>query len=195
MTPSWEDYYARVITQPHRPLTAQAVALMSLPARVAIDCGCGTGRDTRYLLEQGFQVHAFDKEAKALDICRQRFADNPKAQLYKEQFEQFCYPQASLIVANASLFFCDPAYFDMVWERITDALLPGGLFCGDLLGINDSWVKSPHHQVTAFTRTHLDALFQNFDILDCTERNEEGETAMGKTKHWHTYTVIARKLG
>ncbi|MFC3853203.1 methyltransferase domain-containing protein [Salinispirillum marinum] len=39
-------------------------------------------------------------------------------------------------------------------------------------------------------------LVQGFDmnpdaVAICHERNEQGSTALGRMKHWHTYTVVA----
>ncbi len=106
---------------------------------------------------------------------------------------EFGYSPVSLIVANSSLFFCPQPAFPDVWQRMIDALPAGGIFSGDLLGVNDSWVSSPDHDVSAFTAADVDALFTGFEIIYRHERDEPGQTALGRSKHWHMHTVIARK--
>ena len=66
----WQKYYAQVSTQPHRKLTAMAVkALNPALQKTALDCGCGTGSDIAYLLEQRFDVHGPLIFAKSLLMC------------------------------------------------------------------------------------------------------------------------------
>lgn len=36
-------------------------------------------------------------------------------------------------------------------------------------------------------------LFKDFEILYFKETEKDGQTALGKTKHWNTYEIIARK--
>ncbi|WP_157735980.1 class I SAM-dependent methyltransferase [Granulosicoccus antarcticus] len=76
---------------------------------MAIDCGCGAGRDTAFLLGKGFTVHAFDKELEAVEFCQKRFESNGNFHATQACFSDFHYPPASLVMAHASLFFCpDP---------------------------------------------------------------------------------------
>ncbi|WP_271273661.1 class I SAM-dependent methyltransferase [Aliamphritea hakodatensis] len=191
----WQKYYAQVSAQPHRKLTAMAVkALAPALQKTAVDCGCGTGSDIAYLLEQGFDVQGFDIREEPLDVCRQRFSGCPQLRLTQADFMGFEYSPVSLIVANSSLFFCPQPGFPDVWQRMMAALPAGGIFSGDLLGVNDSWVNSPDHDVSAFTAAQVDELFTGFEIICRNERDEPGQTALGRSKHWHMHTVIARKL-
>jgi SAM-dependent methyltransferase len=194
MKPSWNEYYKKVITLPHRPMTVEAVNLIvDKDSLVAIDCGCGTGRDIAYLENIGFSVHAFDIEERALEVCNARFCNNPLVIITKSSFADFDYPDANLVIANSSLFFCPETEFKVSWSKITDSLSAGGVFCSDFLGSTDSWVKSPAHEVTAFTRDEVMGLLTEFDIISFFERDEDGKTALGREKHWHTYSVIAVK--
>ncbi len=191
----WQQYYARVSAQPHRKLTAMALqALDPELSKTALDCGCGTGSDIAYLLEQGFDVHGFDVRQEPLDVCRQRFSGSPRLQLTQADFSDFCYSPVSFVIANSSLFFCPQPAFPQVWQTLVAALPVGGVFSGDLLGVHDSWVNSPDHDVSAFTASEVDELFAGFKIIYRHERDEQGKTALGRSKHWHMHTVIARKV-
>ena len=190
----WEEYYAKVIRQPHHSIVEQAVEhVANKPQRVAIDCGCGTGRDTAYLLAQGFEVHAFDSELSALEICEKRFAGNRLLHLTHSSFEAFAYPTADLIVANLALFFCNPEGFQGVWRKISDALPVNGVFCGDILGLKDSWAQAEGRTVTALAEVEVRALFEQFEIIGWHEQDEFGRTALGREKHWHFYSILAKK--
>ncbi|OMH39216.1 hypothetical protein BGP75_05380 [Motiliproteus sp. MSK22-1] len=163
--------------------------------KVAVDCGCGTGRDTLYLLGEGFVVHAFDRNSKALEQLRHSTASAGQTSLISSQqsFEQFEFPRAGLINASACLYFCSPSAFDQFWSRLVKSLLPGGIFSGHLMGANDSWINSKRPPLTWHRESDLAQMFTGFDILHWDEYDGEGETAIGQKKHWHTYRIVARK--
>lgn len=191
---NWQAYFQKTEQRPYRPLLEAAVAADASGCKVAVDCGCGTGNDVAYLLEQGYQVHAFDQQADAIQICQRRFGDHSQLQLSEASFDQFQYPRAGLMVANSSLFFCDQQHFAHCWTAIQSALVSQGVFCGDFLGPDDSWEPLPGRPLTRLRQEEVEALFDGFEILRCYERNEPGKTAIGHVKHWHTFTVLARKL-
>lgn len=36
-------------------------------------------------------------------------------------------------------------------------------------------------------------LFSEFEIIDFLKSERDGKTGLGKTKHWHTFDIIAKK--
>ncbi len=191
---NWPEYYKKVISRQPSPILVEACRLIPEKARtIAVDCGCGAGRDTAYLLEQGFEVHGFDVEKNALEICRERFIDDPDVYLSLSSFELFDYPKVSLVNAGCSLFFCSPESFTLAWKKMTDSLEDGGLFCGDFLGYKDSWLEDESQTLSFFNNHEMKRIFDGFEILKWLERDEQGKTALGRNKYWHTYSVIARK--
>lgn len=121
----------------HRPILEKALGHFPNLPLIAIDCGCGAGNESAYLLSKGFNVHAFDISIDAQKVCAERFKDDSKFIFYHESFENFNFPSASLIIASSSLFFCDPNYFYSVIKRIIKALPEGGILVVDLLGTQD----------------------------------------------------------
>ena len=125
----WKTYYQQVLQYPQRPSTERAVALLKQQNLVAVtsevvvvDCGCGIGRDSAWLLEQGFSVFGFDNAEQAIEICLQRFVDQPQAHFTVNNFVEYQYPKADVIIANASLFFCSRSDFSVL------IILATGLF-------------------------------------------------------------------
>ncbi|RED51517.1 class I SAM-dependent methyltransferase [Aestuariispira insulae] len=191
---SWDTYYQSVADFPPRPLTVKLAArLADRPEKTAIDMGCGSGRDFSHLLENGFSVHAFDAEQRSIDLCRVRFGGHPRLTLRHCGFDGFDYPKADLVLAWASLYFCPADKFDLVWGRIQSALKPGGYFCGDFLGVRDSWVADECRAMASFTEEASRAFLQGLEIEMFHIRDEAGQTVAGREKHWHTFTVLARK--
>lgn len=190
---NWASYHAASLQVPVYPHLVQAVKRLGLvPGRVAVDVGCGAGRDARYLLEQGFEVHAFDQDADAIGHL-QDLGEHPGFTARQCRFEDFDYPRADLISACSSLFFCPPAAFERAWQKIAQALRPGGVFCGHFMGPQDSWAQMDRDDLSIHRREQLDALFEGFELLDVHEHNQPGRTLVGREKHWHTWSVLARK--
>jgi len=192
-------YYDATSTRNIRAELEQAVAMVGEP-RVAIDCGCGAGADIAFLRQHHFVVHAFDIEAESIQRCTQRFKDDTAVHLSQTSFDSFNYPSAGLIVADASLFFCRPDKFDGVWQRITDALVAGGVFSGSFLGPNDTMATADFDkqafwpEVLTQTEAQLRPRFKNFDIISWTEHEQQGKTAQGVAHQWHIFAVVARKI-
>ncbi|HHF2969620.1 TPA: class I SAM-dependent methyltransferase [Vibrio diabolicus] len=194
MSAQWNEYYQKILNQPHRPNVENAVNLLKLESKVALDIGCGIGRDSHFLLEQGFNVHAFDSHEDAVKTCLTRFDGHKRFSISQCCFTEFDYPQCSLVIANASLFFCPDESFEQVWTKIDSALQPGGIFCGDFLGVKDSWVASEMHpNITALTQKEVESLFADYELISLNERDEDGTTVVGSPKHWHMFSVTARK--
>ena len=80
-----------------------AVENISEP-KIAIDCGCGAGADINYLASNDFVVYGFDVEEESISRCKSRFKNIDNVFLSKSSFNSFSYPQASLVVADASFF-------------------------------------------------------------------------------------------
>ncbi|CAH1576823.1 hypothetical protein THOE12_50204 [Vibrio rotiferianus] len=39
----------------------------------------------------------------------------------------------------------------------------------------------------------MEALFEDYEIVHFYERDEDGSTAVGSTKHWHMFSITAIK--
>ena len=189
----WQQFYQKTLSRPHHTRTELAANTDNRSINVAIDCGCGSGADTAYLADQGYQVIGFDINREAIEICQTRFEYEPWVKVHESSFEDFNYPMASLIIANASLFFAKPDEFYLTWLKLTGSLEKGGVFAGDFLGLNDDWAKAHSMPITALSKSQVFMLFEDFDVIEFHERDEIGSTQLGKKKHWHTYSVIAIK--
>lgn len=168
-------------------------------ARNAIDCGCGAGSDIAFLRANGFTVHAFDIDPEAIARCKRRFGGDDSVSLSQDSFSTFHYPRASLIVADASLFFCPEEEFADVWEKICAALVPGGVFVGSFLGPEDT-MAGPGYDRAAFWPNVLVASehmvkewLRPFEIISFTEHRKSGTAPGGNCHNWHIYSAVGRK--
>lgn len=192
-TEIWQQYYEKALRRKHSPRTEFTIKLNDSGVNVAIDCGCGTGCDIANFETQGYQVHGFDINPDSISICRDRFGNNALIDITQASFDSFDYPKSGVITANSSLFFTDPATFKQTWCAITSSLNAGGVFAGDFMGVNDSWASGYRSATMPLTQQQVTDLFVDFKVVRIHERNEQGKTALGKIKQWHTFSVVAVK--
>jgi SAM-dependent methyltransferase len=194
----WVAYYNAVEGRPPRDTLLAALAQFEAEPfegipRVAVDLGCGDGRDTVELLRRGWQVLGIDGEATAIARLLERSEANcERLQTQIARFESLTLP-ASVDLINASfcLPFCPPEHFPYLWNEIATSLRVGGRFCGQLFGDQDSWASDP--LITYQTRAEIEQLLQPFAIEMLNEENHPGTTALGEEKHWHIFHIVVKK--
>src|SRR5712692_9982615 len=123
----WARFYKHTRERPPWPRMIRAVSLVAHRER-ALDLGCGAGRDTRYLLEQGFQVTAVDADANAMAIL----ATFPQEKLraIQSSFVDFEFESYDLINAHFSLPFLAREQSYAVFALAPPALNPEGISVG-----------------------------------------------------------------
>ena len=148
--------------------------------------------DHLVLLEQGWQVLALDAEPEALSALRERTPALLQGRLETRQarFETVTLPRCDLLNSSFALPFCEPAQFPALWNGITAAVRPGGLFCGQLFGERDSWASKG---VTVVDAAALQQVLREWNVLLHREEEEDGHTAVGRPKHWHIHHLVLQR--
>lgn len=186
-----ESYYQATLNRPLHDI--YHLLEPHLPASgVAIDLGCGVGTATLFLARHGLKVIAVDKQCRALEILKSRLEPGMSVELVHADMSEWQVPKADVIIAGFALFFLDQSQLEAFWPRVAEALPPGGLFAGQFLGPNDEWADKGHALVDD---PALRRMLNSFETIHYEEVDREGQTALGKAKHWHVFHVVARKLG
>lgn len=177
---------------PALPILLHALTQWHEPPGLAVDLGCGAGRDTLELLRCGWRVLAIDREPEALQrLCAQVTPEQAeRLDTRLARFEALTLPRAELVNSSFALPFCTPDRFADLWRAIEQAVPRGGLFAGYFFGERDQWA-SP--DLTIHSRERLDAQFADWALLHLQESERDGLTAKGACKHWHLFSVVARR--
>lgn len=199
----WPAYYAATVDRPAWGTTIDAAerfdeedrAAAAAPAepRLAVDLGCGAGRDTRELLRRGWRVLAVDQEAAAIEALTAATpeADRPRLEGVVADLASFELPPCDLVVASVSLQLLPEPDYAAVFARITRALRVGGRFAGLLYGDRDEAASDP--DCTCPSPEAVRGYLAAFEMESWHEREEDGHMALGDAHHIHLMEVVARR--
>lgn len=99
--------------------------LAQLPAGAAIlDFGCGSGRDTAYFLERGFDVTPTDGSARLAALASDYLGAPVRVQEFNELEDEALYDG---VFASASIMHLEYERLVQVMPKLVRALKPGGV--------------------------------------------------------------------
>lgn len=193
MSKDWKEFHA--ISAKAEPAWLAVEALKFVAAKeAALDIGAGSLRDSRYFLEQGFRtVTAMDMSPALQDYAKDIKDEGFRAVV--SSFADFAYPERTydLVYAKASLPFNPPETFDAMFARVKEAVKPGGILAVNFFGPHDAF-NTPGSGMTFHTREQVEAMLEGFDlVIPLHEVDREQPSMNGELKHWHIFTVIARR--
>lgn len=106
---------------------------MNIKPKNAIDLGCGAGRDTIYLIKNGWNVLSIDRENTREIIADKLNNEEIKRFNFKcLSFENIKLDKSNLLVSNFSIPFCNKNYFNEFWREISNSILKERIFCWQL---------------------------------------------------------------
>lgn len=191
----WAAYYEKLRDRPpRRTLLAALDRFDATPAgALALDLGCGDGRDTIEMLRRGWRVIAVDAEPEALRQLQARpLPPGSDVTPVVARLEEVPIPLGvQLINSSFAMPLCEPRAFRDLWGRIREGLPPGGRFSGQWYGPRDSWVGRPG--MTFVGRAEAEAMLDGLDVEVFEEEESDGVTPRGTAKHWHIFHIVARK--
>jgi tellurite methyltransferase len=188
----FSDYYDATAARPPRKTLLAALDRFAAPG-LAVDLGCGDGRDAIELLRRGWQVVAIDAEADAIARLKAR-PDLPagaKLETLVARFETARWPACNLVNASFALPLCPPEQFSALWDRVVASLLPDGRFAGQLYGERDSWAGNPG--ITHLSRAAAEGMLAGLETELFEEEEADAITPRGKPKHGHIFHIVARR--
>jgi SAM-dependent methyltransferase len=191
----WAAYYEKLRDRPPRRTLLAALDKFGALTddALAIDLGCGDGRDVVEILRRGWRVVAVDAEPAALrKLAERKLPGAERITPIVARLEEVPLPLGvRLVNSSFAMPLCEPAAFHQLWDRIRDALPSGGRFSGQWYGPRDTWFGRPG--MTFVSREEALALLNGFELEMFEEEEDDGVTPRGKSKHWHIFHIVARK--
>lgn len=131
-----KKYYENTKNLLPHPMVKKIINMNIKPEK-AIDLGCGAGRDTIFLIKNGWNVLAIDRE-NTEEIIGSKL-DNEEINKFRfdnQNFENIELEANNLLVANFSIPFCNKDCFYSLWDKITKSILENRIFCWKFF-----WIK------------------------------------------------------
>jgi tellurite methyltransferase len=192
----WAAYYEKLRDRPPRKTLLFALDRFGAPTpgALAIDLGCGDGRDIVELLRRGWRVVAVDSEPEALrQLAARNLPGAERITPITARLEEVPMPLGvQLVNSSFAMPLCEPEAFRTLWSRIREALPAGGRFSGQWYGVRDSWLGRPG--MTFLEHDEALGLLGGLDLEMFEEEESDGVTPRGSPKHWHIFHIVARKL-
>jgi SAM-dependent methyltransferase len=163
-------------------------------ARLAVDLGCGAGRDARQLLRAGWRVLAVDREPAARAALEAVVEPDlrPRLRIQIEDLATASIPRCDLVNASLSLPFLAPDEFHSTWRRIVAALEPGARFAAMVFGDHDESASDP--EMTCLPPEEIRDALSGFEIEHWSVEEDDRPTALGDPHHFHLVEFVARRL-
>lgn len=143
-----------------------------------LDLGCGSGRDSLYLIERGFGVTAVDGSGELCELASIHIGQD----VLQMQFSELDFDEVfDGIWACASLLHTTPDEFEEIFGKVIKCLKPGGVLYmsfkhGEFSGFrngryfNDFKSKEMKDIISRFPELNLLEIWKSTDV-----RNENGD--------------------
>jgi SAM-dependent methyltransferase len=157
-----------------------------------LDAGSGSGRDTKYLLDHGYEVDAFDASPKLAALSSSLTGRRTRV----EDFEHWSAPASAYdgIWAFASLLHVAREDLPRVVDQLANSLRPGGVIFASFKKGSQDIVDERGRRFTNFTVDAARALFADggrFNSIDVWA--ERASAAHGEDTDW-VYVMARRPL-
>jgi SAM-dependent methyltransferase len=137
------------------------VACIAAGDRV-LEVGCGTGQLTRSLLARGLRVTALEPGDQLIAIAREHLKETSDVELVNARLEDMQPPgeRYQAVFSASAIHWVDP---DLSWQRIADALVPGGaLALMQYFGLRHGRSADDQERLLSAMRTHAPAEAANW---------------------------------
>ena len=155
-----------------------------------LDFGCGSGRDSKYFLEKGFQVDAMDGSEKMCRIARQNTGLPVRQMLFSELDAEAVYDG---IWACASILHLPKSELQNVFCKISRALKPGG-YCYTSFKYGEFEGERNGRHFTDFTEKTFENFLTELNKLTIADEWISSDVRPGRTEEKWLNVIIQKTL-
>ena len=149
-----------------------------------LDAGCGSGRDSRYFLSQGYRVMAIDASKQLCELASEYIGQ----EAVNMDFSDLDFiNEFDGIWANASLLHIDKSQIKDIISRMDKALKPNGIFYASFKYGDSDRIQGERYY-NDMNESHIKALFSDFNILEIWINDD---ALPGRSEKW--MDIIVRK--
>lgn len=159
------DFYLSTVNADMSYCRDKFVALLPKGAKI-LDAGCGSGRDSKAFIEEGFSITAFDASGELCALAS-NYIGQPVACMRFEEMEW--QEEFDGVWACASLLHIPKKDMNKVFDLICTALKAGGIFYTSFK-FGDAEEVRRERFYSDYTPTQIKELFERnnrFEILEC----------------------------
>jgi SAM-dependent methyltransferase len=182
-----DAFYARTINADMSASYSEFLRHIPDQAHI-LDAGCGVGRDSKYFLQQGYSVTAFDGSDGMVKLASQLLS----APVRKMLFQDMDYDQEfDAVWANASLLHVPYDETPAIYSKIHAALKPKGIFCG-CYKYGDGHMPTPERQFYNMNETNILPYFAGlFEVIKVWKSADDGRSSVAPSpdKAWLNFIV------
>ncbi len=192
----WSIYVAK--TKGKTPTAGIGEAISYTKSRKrALDIGCGAMSDIDTIAAAGFEyIDAVDIEPTIAAIAAEKVAAGVPVTFHNMPFHAFQFHPDTYDFINAqfAIPFAGPEHIEEVMEGIRHSIKRDGVFFGTFFGYEDEWANDT--AIAIHSRETIEEFFNTneWNVHKIEESIYDSETAGGKVKHWHVFTVIASRI-
>ena len=182
-----KEYNKKSSKLPHNPLIKEGISYVN-KKKIALDIGCGGGRDSNFMAQYFSKVVAMDNNSDCKKYLNKKNIDFLNCEIEKHDFGKEKY---NFINSWNTLVFIKPEDLTKIINKLFDSLTKGGIFAGNIFGLDDDWKDRPN--MSFLSEKEIKKLFQNFKIIKLEEIKKTKKLIIGSLKKWHFYNIIAKK--
>jgi len=181
-----DEYVERTVNIEMNPLYEKFCPLLPNGSSI-LDAGCGSGRDSRYFIDQGYRVQSFDASEEMVRISSEFTGQKTRCLQFKEMdySEEF-----DGIWSSACLLHVPDEDLELVFGKFLAALKSNAYWLMTFKKGKDEGVEGGRY-FNYHTEQSLRKLIEKFPDLQVIDFSEEDSFDMGRDLTW--IQVVLRK--
>ena len=151
-----------------------------------IDIGCGIGRDTHWLTQQGFPATGVDASEQMLQQAQSLYSNEHFFQDALPELTQLDKSQFQNILCSAVLMHLKPLTLNTACLRLLQLLKDSGYLIISFRGTNDT---SKREKGKLYENINITDFLELFEDNQCKILVQESETEASRNLTWHNFVI------